>query len=225
MPVAIRVTNRLHEPTSIHWHGIELQSYYDGVPGWTGLGDQVTPMIQPGKAFNVYFNPPRAGTFIYHTHLNDMPQLSSGLYGPIIVLPPGETFAPETDRIFVISRNGMRTDGGLLLNGAARPEPQKWIAGQRYRLRFININANNTIIVKLTQKGVPTMWKSLAKDGLDLPPEQALTAPASFLIAPGETYDFEVRPERDGDMELTLDLLLLKEKVTQTIRVEDSVLR
>lgn len=40
-PVAIRVTNRLSEPTAVHWHGIELDSYYDGVPGWTGLGDQV----------------------------------------------------------------------------------------------------------------------------------------------------------------------------------------
>ena len=141
------------------------------------------------------------------------------------MLPPGETFAAETDRIFVISRNGMRADGGLLLNGAGRPEPQKWIAGQRYRLRFININANNTTIVKLTQKGVPVSWKSLAKEGADLPPEQTRTAPATLLIAPGETYDFEVRPERDGDMELTLDQLLLKEKVTQTIRVAARALR
>jgi FtsP/CotA-like multicopper oxidase with cupredoxin domain len=219
-PVAIRVTNRLNEPTSVHWHGIELQSYYDGVPGWSGLGDQVTPMIQPGKSFDVYFNPPHAGTFIYHTHMNDMAQLSAGLYGAIIVLPPGETFQPETDKIFMISRNGMRKDGVLLLNGATKPEPQRWIAGQEYRVRFININANNTIIVSLTQNGMPVVWKSLAKDGADLPPEQALPAPASFLIAPGETYDFQVRPERDEDMQLTLDLLLLKEQVTQAIRVE-----
>ncbi len=63
-PVAIRVTDRLPEPTSVHWHGIELQSYYDGVPGWTGLGDQVTPMIDPGKSCDVHFTPPRSGTFI-----------------------------------------------------------------------------------------------------------------------------------------------------------------
>lgn len=219
-PVAIRVINRLNEPTAVHWHGIELDSYYDGVPGWTGLGDQVTPMIQPGKSFDVYFTPPRAGTFIYHTHMNDLSQLSSGLYGPIIVLPPGETFQPEIDKVFLISRNGKRKDGTLLLNGAAGPEPQRWIAGQQYRLRFIDINANNTIIVNLTQNGTPVMWKSLAKDGADLPPEQALTTLASFSIAPGETYDFQVRPERDGDMRLTLDLALFKEKVTQAIRVE-----
>ena len=219
-PVTIRVTNRLSEPTAVHWHGIELDSYYDGVPGWTGDLDRVTPMIQPGKSFDVYFNPPRAGTFIYHTHMNDLSQLSSGLYGPIIVLPPGETFHPETDRIFIIARNGMRRDGELLLNGAPKPQPQQWQAGLQYRLRFINISANNSVNVTLTQNGAPVSWSSLAKDGADLPPAQTLTGPASLLISPGETYDFQVRPERNEDMELTLELPLLKEKVIQAIRLE-----
>lgn len=177
-------------------------------------------MIQPGKSFDVYFTPPRAGTFIYHTHMNDLSQLTSGLYGPIIVLPPGETFQPETDKVFIISRNGMRKDGALLLNGATGPGPLRWIAGQQYRLRFINISANNSVTVTLTQDGTPVMWKSLAKDGADLPAAQALTGPASLLISPGETYDFQIRPERDGDMQLSLDLALLKEKVAQAIRVE-----
>jgi FtsP/CotA-like multicopper oxidase with cupredoxin domain len=97
-PIAIRVTNRLSEPTSVHWHGIELQSYYDGVAGWTGYQKQVTPMIQPGKSFTVYFNPPRAGTFIYHTPMNDLSQLSSGLYGAIVVLPPGKVFSRKPTR-------------------------------------------------------------------------------------------------------------------------------
>ncbi len=220
-PVAIHVTNHLSESTSIHWHGIELQSYYDGVPGWTGYKEQVTPMIEPGKSFDVYFNPPRAGTFIYHTHMNDLPQLSSGLYGPIIVLPPGEKFDPGTDKVFLMSRNGMRKDGTLLLNGTSNPIAQQWRAGQTYRLRFININANNTVRITLAQKGAPVEWKAIAKDGADLPAEQALAGPASFLIAPGETYDFQVRPEHAGDMELTMDIALLKEKVTQAIRLSE----
>ena len=219
-PVAIRVTNQLSEPTAVHWHGIELESYYDGVPGWTGDLDHVTPMIQPGKSFDVFFSPPRAGTFIYHTHMKDLSQLSSGLYGPIIVLPPGETFHPETERIFIIPRNGMRRDGELLLNGATKPQPQQWHVGLQYRLRFINISANNTVNVTLTQDGTPVSWSSLAKDGADLPAAQALTGPASFSISPGETYDFQVRPERNEDMELTLELPLLKEKVIQAIRLE-----
>ncbi len=218
-PVVIHVSNRISEPTSIHWHGIELQSYYDGVAGWTGFGDQVTPMIQPGKSFDVFFNPPRAGTFIYHTHMKDLSQLTSGLYGAIVVVPPGEKFQPETDRIFIISRNGKRKEGQLLLNGASQLPAEQWHAGQQYRVRFINISANNTIKVALSQNSSPVSWRSLAKDGADLPEERAITGPASFVIAPGETYDFQVRPEREGDMELTLELVLLKEKVTQAIRV------
>jgi manganese oxidase len=219
-PVAIHVTNHLSEPTAVHWHAIELQSYYDGVPGWTGHDKQVTPMIPPGKSFDVYFTPPRAGTFIYHTHMNDLVQMASGLYGPLIVLPPGETFQPETDNIFLISRHGTRKEGELLLNGAQAPEARRWRIGRPCRLRFINISPNNSVKVALTQIGEPVAWTSLAKDGADLPPAQAVSGPASFLIAPGETYDFQVRPEREGEMELTFELPLLKERITQSIRVE-----
>ncbi|HEX9564019.1 MAG TPA: multicopper oxidase domain-containing protein [Gemmatimonadaceae bacterium] len=34
--VAITVINRLPEPTTVHWHGMELESYFDGVSGWSG---------------------------------------------------------------------------------------------------------------------------------------------------------------------------------------------
>ena len=84
-PVEITLVNQLAEATAIHWHGIELDSYYDGVHGWSGAGRRVTPMIEPGAQFVVRFTPPRAGTFIYHTHLHDYRQLTSGLYGPLMV--------------------------------------------------------------------------------------------------------------------------------------------
>ena len=61
-------------------------------------------MIEPGASFVVRITPPRAGTFIYHTHLHDYRQLSSGLYGPLIVTEPGETFDPATDHVVVLGR-------------------------------------------------------------------------------------------------------------------------
>src|SRR5215472_1835324 len=67
-PVEIEVKNETTHATSIHWHGIELESYYDGVPGWTGSGRQITPAIAPASSFVARMAPPRAGTFIYHTH-------------------------------------------------------------------------------------------------------------------------------------------------------------
>ena len=59
-PAEITVVNHLDAPTTIHWHGIELDSYYDGVVGG-GAGDQVTPAIQPGASFVARFTPDRAG--------------------------------------------------------------------------------------------------------------------------------------------------------------------
>jgi FtsP/CotA-like multicopper oxidase with cupredoxin domain len=85
-----RSSNRLPEATAIHWHGMELESYYDGVHGWSGAGLRVTPLIEPGDSFVVRFTPPRTGTFMYHTHNHDHTHLASGLYGPMLVVePPG----------------------------------------------------------------------------------------------------------------------------------------
>ena len=42
-PVEIELVNRSQQRTAIHWHGIELESYYDGVAGWTGTAEHTTP--------------------------------------------------------------------------------------------------------------------------------------------------------------------------------------
>jgi FtsP/CotA-like multicopper oxidase with cupredoxin domain len=222
-PVAIHITNQLDEATSVHWHGIELESYDDGVPGWGGDGPRVTPMIAPGKSFDALFAPPRAGTFIYHTHMNDLFQLTSGLYAPLIVLPEGTTFHPEGDKIFVLSRNGKRTDGELLLNGSATPAPLAFRAGVRYRLRFIDILANNSIVINAVQDGKPVEWTPIAKDGADLAPVPPFAIPASFTIAPGETYDFTFTPEKSGEIEFKYDLILLDEHVRQVAKTTAEV--
>ncbi|HET9276408.1 MAG TPA: multicopper oxidase domain-containing protein, partial [Gemmatimonadales bacterium] len=66
-PVEITVVNRLGEPTAVHWHGIELESYFDGVPGFSGSGARLSPLIAPADSFVARFTPPRAGTFMYHS--------------------------------------------------------------------------------------------------------------------------------------------------------------
>ena len=222
-PVAIHITNQLDEATSVHWHGIELESYYDGVPGWGGEGPRVTPMIAPGKSFDALFAPPRAGTFMYHTHMNDLLQLSSGLYGALIVLPEGTTFDPETDKVLVLSRNGKRKDGELLLNGSTTPVPLVLRAGVRYRLRLIDILANNSIVINAVQDGKPVEWTPIAKDGADLAPVSSVAIPASFTIAPGETYDFTYTPDKSGEIEFKYDLILLDEHVRQVAKVTAEV--
>ena len=80
-PVSVTVINRTPEPTSVHWHGIELESYFDGVPGISGIKPQVAPLIAPSDSFEVRFTPPRLGTFIYHSHVNEKRQHRAGLVG------------------------------------------------------------------------------------------------------------------------------------------------
>jgi FtsP/CotA-like multicopper oxidase with cupredoxin domain len=201
-PTAIRVVNEISEPLAVHWHGIELESYYDGVPGLSGSGQRLLAPIEPGGSFVAEFTPPRAGTFIYHSHFNDLMQLSSGLYGPLIVLPPGGTFDPDTDRVLVISRAGPG-ETPIWLNGSRSPTMASLRAGRTYRLRIINIVPENPPVdVSLTLGGSPITWRPIAKDGADLPEGRRALAPARLTIAVGETYDFEVRPDATGDLSL-----------------------
>ncbi len=75
----IRVTNKLDESTSIHWHGILLPPEMDGVPGVTFAG------IKPGETFTYRFTFKQSGTYWYHSHSGG--QELEGLYGPLIVDP------------------------------------------------------------------------------------------------------------------------------------------
>ena len=197
-PVEITVVNNLRAPTAIHWHGLELESYYDGVHGWSGLGPRVAPMIEPGGTFVVRLTPRRAGTFIYHTHLHDYRQLSSGLYGPLIVTDPGQTFDPAIDHVLVIGRNGAASEASsprqdpesVVLNGERNPR-FVWKAGKRHRLRVINITPDDIFMVSLQAAEGPVTWKPVAKDGAALPAAESTSGPARQTIAVGETYDFE----------------------------------
>lgn len=200
-PVSIKLVNKLHEATSVHWHGMELESYYDGVPGWSGSRGRITPPIAPGGTFVAEMTPPRAGTFIYHTHWHDDRQLKSGLYGPLVVLEPGQKFDPDTDQILLISNGGPRRGSGLFLNGSNKPEPMRLRAGVKYRFRLINIMANAvTLSVSLLSGESPVNWRAIAKDGFDLSPTQAMVKPARQAVSPGETFDFEYEASSVGDL-------------------------
>jgi hypothetical protein len=84
-PARITVVNRLNAATSIHWHGLEIDSYPDGVAGWSGSPGRIAPAIQPADSFVAEFTPPRAGTFMYHAHVNELLQTNSGMYGVHII--------------------------------------------------------------------------------------------------------------------------------------------
>ncbi len=94
--VELRVTNRLKERTSIHWHGILLPNDMDGVPGVTFKG------IDPGESFVYRFPLKQYGTYWYHSHSGMQEQL--GLYGPFVIDPAdAEPFAYARDHVVVLS--------------------------------------------------------------------------------------------------------------------------
>lgn len=214
----IKIVNRMPEPTSIHWHGMELESQYDGVPDFSGAGMQITPPIAPGKSFVARMTPPRAGTFIYHTHWQDVDQLNAGLYGPLIVLEPGQQFRPEQDVPLVAGLTVKDTDGPLLINGLEHSEIT--VRAGRVRLRLINITPNNTALIytlKLADK--KTTWRRLAKDGMELPEARQVPCESVQQVGVGETYDFEITAAAGDDFNLEGFLPGPKNKANATIHV------
>ncbi|MEX0843232.1 MAG: multicopper oxidase domain-containing protein, partial [Gemmatimonadota bacterium] len=57
-PTEITVINHADVPLGVHWHGLELESWADGVPGWSGSPGRVSPAVQPGDSFAVRMTPP-----------------------------------------------------------------------------------------------------------------------------------------------------------------------
>ena len=193
-PTDITIHNRMKEPTAIHWHGIELESWSDGVPGWSGTGPRLAPMVAPGDSFVARLTLPRAGTFIYHTHLNDIEQVTSGLYGPLVVLEPGQQFDPSTDHVFLASWDGPSDPPHLLINGDSLPRAETLKSGVAHRFRFINIGPAGSVRFSIVQDTVPQSWRLLAKDGADVPESRRGPRRAYQPVNIGETWDFLFQP-------------------------------
>lgn len=209
-PVSIMVVNHLNEPTAVHWHGMELDSYYDGVAGFGGIDRRISPIIAPRDSFEARFTPPRAGTFIYHTHANEPTQHRAGLLGALLVVDSALGTPRDDHTIFIkTARAGLQAVPLFDINGQTNPDTIVLHAGQPARLRLISLALlNPNVAVQVTARqdsvGVLTMdsllvqWRPLAKDGADLPEASRAPRRARQTIAMGETYDFELTPERTG---------------------------
>ncbi|MDQ3169513.1 MAG: multicopper oxidase domain-containing protein [Acidobacteriota bacterium] len=205
-PVAVEIVNQLREATAIHWHGIELESYDDGVPGFGGTSGSITPPVLPGGTFTARFTPARAGTFIYHTHWHNPGQLAGGIYGPIVVLEPGETYEPGRDHLIVVGLEGAYPDDPLrnepfAVNGERKPRELVLQRDVTNRLRFINITADAVALtVQLTSRFDPVQWTLVGKDGAATPAAQRTLRSSRQLVSVGETYDFELTPPTRGPL-------------------------
>src|SRR5919106_2172095 len=204
----IRFTNRLPQPTNIHWHGLRVPAAMDGT-------EMVQRSVAPGETFIYRFRGPDAGTFWYHPHSNETVQLEMGLYGALIVRGPNE---PQLDAERVFALDDVRLDqqgqiapfGGIvqhhdgregdtrLVNGKAEPVLEI-AAGQVERWRIIN--ASSARYIRLSVGGKP--FKLLGTDGGLL---EAPVTTTEILLATADRVDIAVGPFAQGE-ELSVDAL------------------
>ncbi|HWC44914.1 MAG TPA: multicopper oxidase domain-containing protein, partial [Casimicrobiaceae bacterium] len=142
-PVSITIVNHLPEATTVHWHGIEVEdSYVDGAPGFSGSGKHLTPAIAPGDSFVARFTPPRAGTFMYHAHVDEIREQLAGLEGPLIVRDPGVAPSPDDHTLFLKDEGPGRRRPQAEINGQSRPDTIVLHVGRPARLRLLDLSTN-----------------------------------------------------------------------------------
>ena len=147
--VRLVVENRLPEPFSMHWHGLEIPVEMDGMPGIS------QDAIAPGASFTYEFTLRQNGTFFYHSHM--AMQEMMGLIG-LFIIHPRRAHSPRVDRDFGIVLQGWAIlpnntvpnslameFNWLTMNGKAGPATTPILAklGERVRIRLINLGMDH----------------------------------------------------------------------------------
>jgi FtsP/CotA-like multicopper oxidase with cupredoxin domain len=202
--VRINVTNRLPEPTTVHWHGLILPNAMDGPAEIT------QKPIATGDTFRYEFTTEQAGTYFYHTHAHVDRQQSLGLYGALIIDPKNSELEAKADAEYVIQlqewlqRAGLTYPAMLMegafpnyftINGKAYPSTDtiRLKIGQTVKLRFIG--SNNNFIHPMHVHGGP--FTVIARDGQPLPPQARFDAD-TVNVGPGQRYDVVWRAREPG---------------------------
>jgi manganese oxidase len=213
-PVSITVVNTMKEATAVHWHGIELESYYDGVAGFGGAGQRLSPIVAPRDSFEARFTPPRSGTFIYHSHINEVRQHAAGLIGTLIVRDGTAPLENDYSLLLKAPRSNPG-DTPLEINGQTNPDTLVFRTGVPVRLRFTSLAAfNPNATFWLTARpdssygnrpdSLVVQWRPVAKDGADLPESARALRRAQQVVSMGETYDFEYTATSPGPMRIEI---------------------
>lgn len=201
--VRIYVTNRLPEPTTVHWHGIIAPNGMDGVPGLT------QPPIAPGQTFKYEFTLRQHGTFMYHPHLDEMTQQAMGLMG-MFIIHPRRREGRIADRDFALMTSEWRIDAGtrrpdpnemvefnmFTFNSKAFPatEPLVVKQGDLVRVRFGNLSATDHHPIHIHGHA----WRLVATDGG--PIAEAGQWPETTILVPvGTTRTMEFIADNPGD--------------------------
>lgn len=201
--IRVILTNNLKEPTTIHWHGVDVPFEMDGVPGASQAP------IQPGQSFTYSFTVPETpGTFWYHSHVAADRQQALGLYGAFVIMPKTqETPAWSAEHTILLSEWTVKEGGNVpsmpmegmfpnyfTLNGKAWPATEKFTAkvGEPILFRLVGAGAFSHPV---HLHGAP--FKIIAMDGHPLSLAQQVVKD-TVMVNPGERYDILWTPTRPG---------------------------
>lgn len=190
--VRINVRNDLPEPTTVHWHGLDVPNQMDGP------AEVTQEPIRVGGTFTYEFTVNQAGTFFYHSHAAADRQQALGLYGALVVAPTQPEPPVAADVVVQLGEWTVR-DGytfpampmeGLLpnfftINGKSWPatDTVRVRVGDQVRLRFIGSGA---FAHPMHIHGGP--FRIVATDGNPVPAGAQLTKD-TVNVSPGERYD------------------------------------
>jgi FtsP/CotA-like multicopper oxidase with cupredoxin domain len=146
--VIVHFTNRLPEPTTIHWHGVRVPIEMDGVP------DISQPEMKPGDTFTYDFVVRDAGLYWYHPHVMSAAQVGFGLYGALLVEDPADGVGIADELTIVLS------DIGFDSHGVLEPADSGGPAGMVFGREGSYILANGRILPTLVARsGAPQRWR------------------------------------------------------------------
>jgi manganese oxidase len=201
--VRIYVTNRLPGSTSVHWHGLLLPNGMDGVAGLT------QPVIKPGETFRYEFTLRQHGTFMYHSHHDEMTQMALGTTG-LFVIHPRRSRSERPDRDFAFMLSEWRLDVGtsrpnpnemtdfniFTFNAKAFPGTAPMVArlGDRVRIRIANVTAMSHHPIHLHGY----QFRVSETDGGQIP-TSAQQLETSVLVAIGQSRTIDFVADEPGD--------------------------
>ncbi len=202
--VRIYVTNKLPAPTTVHWHGLFLPNGMDGVGGLT------QPVIKPKETFKYELTLRQHGTFMYHSHHDEMTQMALGLMGLIVIHPrrPSADYKVQRDFAMLLSEwnipagasrpnpLAMNDFNVLTINAKAFPGTAPLVVkkGDRVRMRFGNLSAMDHHPIHMHGH----FFKLVATDGGQIP-TSAQWPEATVLVPVGSTRDVELVADAPGD--------------------------
>jgi FtsP/CotA-like multicopper oxidase with cupredoxin domain len=200
--VKFLVTNKLPEITAVHWHGLILPNGMDGVTGLTQVG------IPQGQTFAYEFELKQNGTYMYHSHGDEMVQIGMGSMG-FFIIHPKKKENPYVDKDFAIMLSewfiepgaktpnpNVMTDFNLFtFNSKAFPgtEPLVVKKGDRVRIRFGNVSQD---LHPIHIHGLN--FKVTQTDGGKINPIAQIPE-TTVVVAPGQTRTIEFIAEEPGD--------------------------